>query len=325
MLLNIKIFSAKYLDYYKSSIKFASELTNELKFTTMNIYDEMVEILNSKKSKRAKDRMLLKLGIRKCELHRIWDSYKHFNMYRPSFDIDGLTFGVEMECVNAPVSRVTTRMQSNGIECQYLGYTHRTTPSFKLVSDSSLQGNNTIECVSPILKGESGENLLKNACKALSEAGAGVNRSCGLHIHFGAENMTDKHYINIFKNYQKIENAIDEVMPESRKANNSRWCYSLVRFNFEFCQTKSDVAGVICTRYTKVNSQSYNRHKTIEFRQHSGTINYTKIMGWVKFLKDLIKFSEKNVLTENVNHIEDLSFVSDETMAYLKARKEALA
>ena len=48
-------------------------------------------------------------------------------------------------------------------------------------------------------------------------------------------------------------------------------------------------------------------------------------MGWVKFLKDLIKFSEKNVLTENVNHIEDLSFVSDETMAYLKARKEALA
>ena len=87
----------------------------------------------------------------------------------------------------------------------------------------------------------------------------------------------------------------------------------------------SDVAGTICTRYTKVNSQSYNRHKTIEFRQHSGTINYTKIMGWVKFLKDLIKFSEKNVLTENVNHIEDLSFVSDETMAYLKARKEALA
>lgn len=137
--------------------------------------------------------------------------------------------------------------------------------------------------------------------------------------------MSDKHYINIFKNYRMIEDAIDEIMPNSRKGNNSQWCRTLKTYHFDTCASKSDVYNEIGTRYTKVNAAAYGRHSTIEFRQHSGTVNYQKVINWVKFLRDLIKFSEKNVLTTEVKHIEDITFVSDDVMAYLKERKQQLA
>lgn len=114
-------------------------------------------------------------------------------------------------------------------------------------------------------------------------------------------------------------------MPNSRKGNNSQWCRTLKNYHFDTCASKPDVYNEIGTRYTKVNAAAYGRHSTIEFRQHSGTVNYQKVINWVKFLRDLIKFSEKNVLTTEVKHIEDITFVSDDVMAYLKERKQQLA
>lgn len=291
--------------------------------TKKTLFDEVSEIMNSKATKATKKRQLKKVGLRDADIYQVFFAWQH-GVYKPAFDIDGLTFGVEMEITNAPHRAVCDAFRANGVDCRYEGYTHTTTPHFKLVTDSSLSGVDTIECVSPVLKGEDGENAMKQACDALATIGARVNRSCGLHVHFGASEMTDEHYTNIFKNYQLIEDAIDEIMPQSRKANNSQWCRSLKTYDLSKCSTKRDLSNTIYTRYTKVNVEAYRRHQTIEFRQHSGTTNYTKIINWVKFLKDLIKFSAKNVLTEEIHHVEDLHFVSDEVMAYLKARKSEL-
>ena len=288
------------------------------------LFEEVADIMNSKYSTATKKKHLKKAGLRDADIHQVFFAWQQ-GVYTPSLDIMGISFGVEMECVNAPYRVILNKFRENGIECNYEGYTHHTTPHFKLVTDSSLVGRDTIECVSPILKGEDGENALKKACDTLNECGATVNRSCGLHIHFDASEMSDKHYINIFKNYRMIEDAIDEIMPNSRKGNNSQWCRTLKNYQFDTCASKPNVYNEIGTRYTKVNAAAYGRHSTIEFRQHSGTVNYQKVINWVKFLRDLIKFSEKNVLTTEVKHIEDITFASDDVMAYLKERKQQLA
>lgn len=41
-------------------------------------------------------------------------------------------------------------------------------------------------------------------------------------------------------------------------------------------------------RYFKINLQAYLRHGTIEFRQHSGSANATKVCNWVRFLQAFI-------------------------------------
>lgn len=52
------------------------------------------------------------------------------------------------------------------------------------------------------------------------------------------------------------------------------------------------MANIMGSRYFKVNLMSFQRHGTIEFRQHSGTVNATKIANWVRFLGQFIDNSK---------------------------------
>ena len=45
------------------------------------------------------------------------------------------------------------------------------------------------------------------------------------------------------------------------------------------------------SRYFKLNLQSFCRHRTIEFRQHGGTVSALKISNWVRFLNGFIEES----------------------------------
>ena len=76
---------------------------------------------------------------------------------------------------------------------QYEGYNHvDNNHYYKFVSDSSIRGENPIECVSPVLTGKAGMKSLETCCKALNEANAQVNISTGLHVHIGAANLSDE-------------------------------------------------------------------------------------------------------------------------------------
>ena len=98
-------------------------------------------------------------------------------------------FGVEIEFLSTvTVEQVLTKLRSAGIQAEYEGYTHRTTPHWKIVSDGSCG----YELVSPILEGEAGVEELQKAATALEAAGAQVDRRCGLHVHFDARQMNLK-------------------------------------------------------------------------------------------------------------------------------------
>lgn len=215
----------------------------------------------------------------------------------------------------------------NEMPFRYEGYNHTDNNHYyKFVSDSSIRGENPIECVSPVLTGKAGMKSLENCCKALNETGAQVNISTGLHVHIGAANLSDEAYINVFKNYQKLERVIDTFMARSRRANNSQWCRTLQGKNFTWCTTKSDIFDTMNgDRYFKVNACSYARHQTIEFRQHQGSTDFEKISNWVNFCAKLVAWSKKNVLSSEVTSIDEIPFLTAKEKSFFKSRAEVLA
>ena len=283
--------------------------------------EEIQEIKNMKGSKAAKKEAFIKLGLRKYEIELLLSE-----LPKPVREVHKFTFGVEIECLVA-ANLMRESATRNEMPFQYEGYNHvDNNHYYKFVSDSSIRGENPIECVSPVLTGKAGMKSLENCCKALNEAGAQVNISTGLHVHIGAANLSDEAYINVFKNYQKLERVIDTFMARSRRANNSQWCRTLQGRNFMWCTTKSDIFDAMNgDRYFKVNACSYARHKTIEFRQHQGSTDFEKISNWVNFCAKLVAWSNKNVLSSEVTSIDEIPFLTKKEKSFFKSRAEVLA
>lgn len=299
-----------------------------------SLNEEINEVKENKSLNRnAKKFALVKLGLPIADANILTESWYADEIAsarmaarerRENGTISNLTFGVEIECVNALRETLINNARERGLEIEFLGYTHADSrTAYKLVTDSSIHGQDPIECVTPVLNGgRSGFSSLKKMCEALKETGAKANRSTGLHVHVGYPNMTDEHYINVFKNYQKLEGVIDSFMAPSRRDNNCKWAHTLRDTNFDTCFNKSDVAYKLGTRYTKVNAEAWGRHNTIEFRQHQGSTNYEKISKWATFCLKLVLWSKNNVITEPITSIYDIPFLNDAEKMYFMSRNE---
>lgn len=239
-----------------------------------------------------------------------------------------VTFGVELEVYNCPIDEFLQLCHSRGIDIYNAGYSHEDQKTaFKIVSDASLVGIDSCEIVTPILSGRDGLNKLKAICGALSEIGAMVNRSCGCHVHIGAKDFTMKQWQNTLLNYGRIEFLIDSFMPKSRR--NNQYCKSINFGGFEAmvrgARSVQDLQeGFGQDRYHKVNVMAYNRHKTIEFRQMSGTTDYQKLSMWLSFVKKLVKWSKSNVI-ENCMTIHDIPFLNNAEKTYFFNRHSQFA
>mgnify|MGYP002868824150 CR=1 FL=1 len=293
--------------------------------TTRTFADEINDVVKSNMSVANKAQALIKLGLTKYEARHIAASWLPQAPEAPFF----FTFGVEMETVNCDRNRFYDAAQAYGLDVHTsYGYNHDDMPKFKLVSDSSINGTNPAECVTPALGGDGqGFAQLEKCCKALSQVGATVNRSCGLHVHIGARELADAEYCNVFVNYMEMETAIESFLAPSRRDNASQWCRSLRNHEVAVRQarTKDEMRRALGgDRYHKVNAEAYRRHKTIEFRQHQGSINFSKIKAWIDFLAKLVEWSKKNRLRHRIDRIEDIPFLTDEQKAYFIGRREAL-
>ena len=198
-------------------------------------------------------------------------------------------FGIELEIVGITRQTALRALSAVGIHVQDESYNHTTRGYWKLVPDGSVRGG--FEVVSPILEGERGIEEAMTVAEALSDAGATVNRSCGFHVHFDAADLSVADVKAIVHRYAAYEAEIDAFMPPSRRGNTNAYCESVTRFlnrRFDEARTIDELAAVQPGRYFKVNLQSYRRHGTLEFRQHSGTVNANKVANWVRFLGEFI-------------------------------------
>ena len=202
---------------------------------------------------------------------------------RQSNSISYRSFGIEIECYHPTNSRireeVSRAIREAGIECTVEGYTHTVMRRWKIVTDSSIWGGCGLEVVSPILYGEEGLEELKKVVEVLNRLGCRVNRSTGLHIHHDANDLGQQRLRNIFELYRDNEDLFDKLVSNSRRAGN------------RFCQSLKDYPRSVFpdTRYTKVNHRSYLKYGTIEFRQHQGTLNFDKMVHWIKLTQRVVE------------------------------------
>lgn len=307
--------------------------------------EQIQNILNGSGTKTAKIQQLLSLGLTRRQVADLVTNGNYGfvqNVYArmmqaiaqtagtvvPQLDYTfNRNFGVEIEACNCTRERLARELRAAGISVQVEGYNHTDhADHWKLVTDSSLHGSNTFELVSPILHGEAGIDELEKVCWVLDLCDVKVNDSCGLHIHMDAHDFTMDTWRNLAITYKRLEPVIDAFMPGSRR--NNRYCKSLSGISetaIRGARTINDLRRVFHSdRYHKVNLEAYARHCTVEFRQHGGSTNFTKMSAWIHFLEKMITFAQAGTVQPRTT-LESIPFLSDTEKLYFKLRTRKLA
>ena len=210
-----------------------------------------------------------------------------------------MTFGTEFECfIPSGTTREQLAVAINArliapAHCAVEGYNHNARPHWKVITDGSLGDyQRGVEVVSPILEGEEGIAEMRLVCEAMTDFGCTVNQSAGFHVHVGARGEGLGFFKKLVRLYQTYERVIDGMMPVSRRASSNTYCRSLAGASpaaISNATSMSALADVItrssraqADRYHKVNITAFSRHSTVEFRQHSGTVDATKAENWVR-------------------------------------------
>lgn len=251
-------------------------------------------------------------------------------------------FGVELEFA-ATVGRSTAArfLRDAGLDAMESGYTHAVTRGWKVLQDGSC-GN---EAVSPILTGEGGWESLRSATRALTAAGCQVTSACGTHVHHDVSDLTAIQLRQVLSNVRACQHALASYMADGRMRRN--WCQPISRhewdamfrnfdngtfrtvvhgsargcpFNARFC------GGSRCEhRYRDINLTPLLSYGTIEFRQHSGTLNAGKLKPWIAVGQAIVEAGRRGVLfagTQSVRTMLD-TLVGEGILHARMARKFA--
>jgi hypothetical protein len=142
-------------------------------------------------------------------------------------------------------------------------------------SDGSVRGSSTYPNpheLAILVKESEMARVVKKVCKIL-HGNSSVNKSCGLHVHLDMRKRnSDVAYANLYS----AQALLYAMCPKTRLTNS--YCRPQNSY------TKMSQAHMGGERYLGINPTAFARHKTIEIRIHSGTINAFKIINWVKLL-----------------------------------------
>lgn len=208
------------------------------------------------------------------------------------------TFAVELESYlpegqnHAAIARATSQRLGTPDSCRSESYGHGHRTWWKVVTDGSLNDYaRGAELVSPILRGEQGLQQAETVCRTMTDFGCTVNKSCGFHVHVGARGKPLSFFKNLVRLYAAYEPILDSMMPASRRASSQMFARSMTNIDQRKLENATTIDEIIDAytrlprhhherRYFKLNLEAYNRHKTVEFRQHSGTTDATKVRRW---------------------------------------------
>jgi hypothetical protein len=213
-----------------------------------------------------------------------------------------LTFGIEIECVGLYPQRAAAALIAAGITCRDAGYTHRTMPEWKVVTDGSLRGRNgSCEVVSPVLSGTAGLAEVRTVMKVLRDAGARINESCGMHVHIGVDgSLTRQEQAAVIRLYNGWQWAMTAMVLE-RRINNGwarlRTTAESVNLansweNNDWTTQQLQSWAGMQNRYYALNVAAFGRHGTFEFRAHHGSLNGTNAAAWNAFNMAFIEYAK---------------------------------
>lgn len=226
-------------------------------------------------------------------------------------------FGVEIECYipggrsSSAASRITSQLPTG----------------WRLKGDGSL-GPSGVEIVSPPIQGEAGLNTLREVLTILVEAGATVNRRCGLHVHHDAADIGRNGLVLFTRSWAANQNLIDYLVAPSRRNGANSYCRPLSSSELTHLSTWPTASslreGLPAERYRAVNLHSYSKYGTVEIRQHQGTLSFRKIEGWIKLAQGLMDaVSGRNSALQAAGNLQGLfrsAQLDEDTAAYFLGR-----
>ena len=230
------------------------------------------------------------------EIIKLAEAVKHDMKFKVNHKLlnSDVSFGVELEFIgkrdqiNAFADAMNKAVGAD--KFVICGCYHKNTgKTWELGNDCSVQprgsqcgcGMAGYELTSPIFNLNSKKDLheLETVCNIVKTHFSGVtNRTCGTHIHmsFPVEKASDTLIEHFVRSYSKSEASLfDKLVPSERRENKARYARAASVNDMQDRYRKINV--------TKVKRNSNNMH--LEFRQLDGTLEYDKIISWVKLQK----------------------------------------
>jgi hypothetical protein len=238
------------------------------------------------------------------------------------------TFGIELE-MHLPEGKtrgmLATAIRKHArVNIKCTRYDHMTRDYWRVTTDASLgyDRRRSAEVVSPILTGERGIAATRKVAEAALEFGCTVSAKCGFHVHVGVKDCTLDELRKLAINFVSCETAFDAIVPPSRRRDSNNFIQSNrtdfgggyfnggVNKAIDAFTACADIASLIrsvsaasapegrdywrATRYRKLNLSCYDRQKTVEFRQHAGTVEADKIEHWIRLCVAMVERSRKS-------------------------------
>lgn len=209
-------------------------------------------------------------------------------------------FGIEIECGHTGNDGYATAAALSaipGVSATRASYSSQNYTVWQVKPDGSLSIPGAQEIVSPTLPGtEHSIALVRAVAAALEDTGYRVNRSCGLHVHLDASDLSRRECAAIAWRYNLLQDSLKSFLPRSRWDGSNIYAQfassSALTKIWAAAQDPNTAAYWTHTeRYVAVNLEHAHKSRSerrIEFRQAAGTVNPDKIIGWYKFLCEFI-------------------------------------
>lgn len=210
-------------------------------------------------------------------------------------------FGIELEMVapaglprehGSPLNAAKSTLQAAGIISRANTHFGRNYEAWQCKPDGSIQPyDRGVEVVSRIMPDDAASyDEVHRAVTALDSAGFGINRSCGFHVHISVADVPMHIRQLIVLRYAEMQSGINAMLPESRRNNDYARALTLSQRAALAQAIDGGTTWTGAARYCVTNMAwlSSGTESRIEFRQAAGTCNPAKVIGWVRFLQDMI-------------------------------------
>jgi len=249
-------------------------------------------------------------------------------------NLSQFTFGVELEVLlPGHFNRITAAAELGRRIGKTVDQSTGAGRNWSIHFDGSIRGNGAaLEFVSPFnppLQGEEGLREAAAVANALRDLGAEVNASTGFHVHVGVRNhrLGLDFFKTLVKVYGRYEEALDSILPASRR--NNGFCRSIKNVPHSAIDAARSIpelsraiyrsSGAAAPRYHKLNLEAYDKHGTVEFRHHSGTVDASKITNWILTVLGIVAAAKEGRTGAGTQIARDFAAFEAKTRAVITA------
>lgn len=162
------------------------------------------------------------------------------------------------------------------------------------------------------------EKIIYDVCKFFKKT-AYVNDTCGTHVHFDMRHV-DKNMVRLYgARIGCVVPALKKIVPKWRRDN--EYCAGNVNTLYDYNDSYGSYEE---DKYSFINLQSYYKHKTIEVRGHSGTLDAKKILNWISICEKVM-FNDKTYSADSVKELIKKYKFNKRLSSFMKDRSKILS